>query len=94
MTVSRSCVVLAALAGIALVVVGLRAEQTRCAGRTLRIESEWAQRRRDLWNLQTQVSRLRAPGRIHEGVTRFDAGVIPPGDVPPGPSRLLVANYP
>ena len=94
MTAFRACVVLAVLAGIALVVVGLRAEQTRCAARTLRLESQWGERRVTLWNLQTHVSRLRAPGCIREKVTRFEAGVIPPADMTPEPLAQLVANRP
>ena len=93
MTVSRGCVLLAAFAAIALAVVHLRAEQTRCAARMLAIESQWIQLRRDLWGLQTRIARLRAPERIHDRAIAFATGLVPPGsDDAPRKTERLAAN--
>lgn len=66
MSAGRFCVLTALLAGIALIVVHLRAEQTRCAGRVLRLESQWIQTRRQWWALQTRAARLQAPRRLRD----------------------------
>ena len=79
MTVARGCVLLAAFAGIALTVVHLRAEQTRCAARMVAIDADWVRLRRDLWGLQTRIARLRSPERIHDRVSAFQTGLVPPG---------------
>ena len=79
MTVARGCVLLAAFAGIALTVVHLRAEQTRCAARMVVIDADWVRLRRDLWGLQTRIARLRSPERIHDRVAAFQTGLVPPG---------------
>lgn len=100
MTIARGCTLLAAFAAIALSVVHLRAEQTRCAARVLRIESDWVRLRGDLWSLQTRIARMRAPDRIHDRATYLATGLVPPGVrvVAPGgpPVRIerLVANVP
>ncbi|MDO8629986.1 MAG: hypothetical protein Q7R41_05785, partial [Phycisphaerales bacterium] len=100
MTIARGCTLLAAFAVIALSVVHLRAEQTRCAARVLRIESDWMRFRGDLWSLQTRIARMRAPDRIHDRATYLATGLVPPGvrGIPPGgpPGRIerLVANVP
>lgn len=100
MTIVRGCTLLAAFAAIALSVVHLRAEQTRCAARVLKIESDWVRYRGDLWGLQTRSARMRAPDRIHDRATYLATGLVPPGvrEVPPGgpPGRIerLVTNVP
>ena len=70
---------LAAFAVIALAVMHLRAEQTRCASRVLKIESDWVRLRGDLWSLQTRMARMRAPDRIHDRATYLATGLVPPG---------------
>jgi len=80
MNAFRGCVVLAAFTLVALVVVHLRAEQTRCMARTLRMESKCYELRHDLWSVQSQVSRLRAPASLHTRLRWFDVGVVPPGE--------------
>ena len=72
---------LVALAGIALAIVCLRAEQTRIAAKTLRLEDRWIRQRRELWALQTSIARLRTPDRIRERVHYedwFDVDLSPP----------------
>lgn len=79
MTVARGCALLAAFAAIALSVVHLRAEQTRCTARIVAIDADWVRLRRDLWGLQTRSARLRSPERIHDRVAAFQTGLVPPG---------------
>ena len=79
MTVARGFALSAVFAGIALTVVHLRAEQTRCAARMVAIDADWVRLRRDLWGLQTRIARLRAPERIHDRVAAFQTGLVPPG---------------
>ena len=95
MSAFRACVLLGAFTAIALTVVCLRAEQTRCAARTLAIEARWVELRRELWSVHASISRLRAPGRIHDRVDWFQAGVVPPEEkmVTPRATRLVV-NHP
>jgi hypothetical protein len=87
----RRCALLAAFALTALAVVHLRAEQTRAVARALAIESQSVELRRELWRLQTGVARLKAPGRIHDRVVQFDAGLVPPGssETPEQPARVV-----
>ena len=79
MSVARALPLLASFAVIALGVVYLRAEQTRSAAETLKLEAQWTELRRERWLLQTRAARLRAPRQIHERVARFDVDLAPPG---------------
>jgi hypothetical protein len=84
-----------AFAAVALLLVHLRAEQTRAAARALAVESEWVELRRELWRLQTGVARLKAPGRIRDRVEWFDAALVPPGcDVEKGRAERIVDSHP
>jgi hypothetical protein len=86
------CFLILALAGVALAVVFLRAEQTRCAARTLAMESRRIELRSELWALQTRAARLRAPHQIRDRVGRLEAAVAAPdsSDALRGPTRLAV----
>jgi len=87
---ARVCVLIASLGGVALTVVVLRAEQTRCAAAVLDGESQWVRERREWWSLQTRAARLRAPQRIRE---RLDDLPVEPFDpVPEGQGRSPVAK--
>jgi len=90
-SVRRGVLLTGLYAALALAVVYLRAEQTRSSARALKLESRWAETRRELWDLQTQVSRLCAPRRVRDTVEWFGAGVVPPGDEPTsaGTGRLV-----
>lgn len=61
------------MAGMALVVVYLRAEQARCASRILRSEGQRMAMRSELWELQMAVARLRGPAEVHDRLRRFAA---------------------
>ena len=78
MTIGRVCTLLTAFVLIALAVVHLRAEQTRCAARTLAIESKCIEQRRELWRLQASVARLQAPSRVHDCMDWYRADLVPP----------------
>ena len=78
MTLSRVCGLFGVLVVVALAVVYLRVEQTRCAAKTLALESQWIALRRELWQVQTGAARLRAPGRLHDRMEWFDTDLIPP----------------
>ena len=88
-SVARVCLLIAALAGIALGVVYLRAEQTRCGTRLVRLESQWVELRRQWWGLQTRAARLRAPERIVGRATFLQTDLVPPED---GESPQLAAR--
>jgi len=77
-TIGRFCALLSAFAVIALTLVYLRAEQTRCAARTVSIEAKFVEQQRELWRLQTGVARLQAPSRLHDCMERFHADLVPP----------------
>ncbi len=62
----RICVVLGAFAVIGMGVVYTRAEQARCAAQALAIESQWIEKRHELWQVQCGTARLRAPGHLHD----------------------------
>ena len=79
MSVLRGATLLAVFASLALAVVHLRAEQTRCASSILRMESEWVRLRSELWGVQTRMARARAPDRIHDRATYLATGLVPPG---------------
>jgi hypothetical protein len=70
---------LAVFASLALAVVHLRAQQTRCAASILRLESQWVQLRSELWGVQTRMARARAPDRIRDRATYLATGLVPPG---------------
>lgn len=79
----RCCVVLVGFAGLALLVVGLRSEQTRTAARVMACESDWMEARRSLWSLQARAARLKSPRQIHDRTNYLQAGVIPPDQQEP-----------
>ena len=79
MTVRRGALLLAVFSSLALVMVHLRAEQTRCASSKLRLESEWVRLRSELWGVQTRMARARAPDRIRDRATYLATGLVPPG---------------
>ncbi|HNQ23363.1 MAG TPA: hypothetical protein PKK06_09745 [Phycisphaerae bacterium] len=78
MSVRRAVMLLGMFVGVALTVVYLRAEQARTVARTLALEARWVDLRRELWTVQTEVARLRAPEQIHERVQRFQAALVSP----------------
>jgi len=93
LTIARGAIMLAIFAGIALTVVHLRGEETRCAARILAHESRQVALRRDLWSLQGRIARLRTPERVRDRVASFQTGLVPPGfrATPPKPERVVAA---
>lgn len=93
MTVARGCVLLGCFTAIALAVVHLRSEQTRCAARLAGMDGRWVEIRRELWSVQTRIARLRSPERIRDRVAAFGTGLVPPGvETNAGPNeRLAIA---
>jgi hypothetical protein len=79
LTVGRGCILLGVFTALALAVVHLQAEQTRCAAALLKSEAEWARLRGELWNVQTRLARAKAPDRIHDRATYLATGLVPPG---------------
>lgn len=90
MRTARVCVLIASLGGVALAVVVLRAEQTRCAAAVLDCESQWVGARRDWWSLQTRAARLRAPVRIRERIENLPVDQFEPA--PKGDEDAPVAR--
>ena len=94
MTVLRVCAVLMALGLIALGGVYFRAEQTRCAAKTLAIEADIVQQRRELWRLQVSVARLQAPSSIRDRIIRLRPDMIPPDEDEPTELSIMLASIP
>ena len=92
MTAVRVSALLGAFAGIALTLVVLRVEQARCAARTVALEAEWVQTRRELWRLQSRVARLRAPGRLRDRMEWLETELTPPAshEVPRSTGRVVL----
>ncbi len=78
MTTRRGCVLIGAFTAIALALVYLRVEQTRCAAQTLALETKWVETRRELWSLQAATARLRTPGRVHDRMVWLETDLVPP----------------
>lgn len=99
LSTTRICVLIVALAGIAVAAVHLRAEQTRYGTELLRLESQWIALRREWWSLQTRAARLRAPQRLHARIESLHTALLPPTDeLTPQPSiqpwdRLSSLSY-
>ncbi len=95
MTVARGIALSVVFATIALTVLHLRAEQTRCAARMVAMDADWMRLRRDLWGLQARIARLKAPERIHDRVAAFQTGLVPPGfDAGSRRTERLASNKP
>jgi hypothetical protein len=92
MTVMRAVAVLLVLGGLALAVVQLRSERVRCAARVAALQSERLRMRRESWNVQMEVARLRAPERIRERVGLLDLAVELPHPPLPGPRTEALAD--
>lgn len=91
---TRICVLIVALAGIGLAAVHLRAEQTRCVARLLKLESEWIALRREWWSLQTRAARLRTPQYVHSRIHSLHTGLLPPEwRLKPRPSERLASLW-
>ena len=70
------CGLFLVFAGVAIALIHLRAEQTRCAAKILTIESEWVRLRRELWTVQTRIARLRAPTRLHDRREHLESDLV------------------
>lgn len=91
----RGSMLVACLAGIALVLVVLRVEQTRSASRSLRLETRYVELRRRCRDVEASVARLRTPDRIHGYLSRFGYRLSPPWlDQRPNPAERLVLTRP
>lgn len=71
MTVRRGVVLLILFTGLALSVVYLRTEQVRAAARTMNLELRQIEARRELWQLEASVARLRSPEQIRTRLPVF-----------------------
>lgn len=78
MTALRVSFLICSFALIALALVHLRTEQIRCASRSLRLEADWIELRRESWKLQSEIARLRAPGSIHDRTMWFQTDLVAP----------------
>ena len=78
MSTGRVCMAAAILAAIAMVVVHLRSEQTRCAAKMLTLESRWVQLRRERWALEARAARLQTPHRVRQRVVAQQAHLLSP----------------
>ncbi len=74
----RVCTLVAVLSVVAIGVVHLRAEQTRSAARTLRLEAHRLALQRKLWTLEARTARHRAPQRLHERIENLHPDLLPP----------------
>lgn len=88
----RVCVTLLLFAALALALVALRGGQTRAAAYALRLESQSAGLRRDLWSVKTSVARLRTPQRVREGLEHFEPDLVSPKTIVIGPETRLASH--
>ena len=80
---------------VAICVVHLRAEQTRCAARTLRLEAHRLALQRKAWTLEARTARHRAPQRLHERIENMHPDlVLPVANPSDRPATRLVADRP
>ena len=79
MNTLRRCFLVASLAAIALGVVHIRAEQSRCAAQVMATEGKWLTLRGELGDLQARKARSRTPDRLRRRNLFFDTGLVPPG---------------
>jgi len=80
---ARICVLMLLFACVALGVVYLRVEQTRCAAAALRLEAERTEARHELWRVQTSVARLRSPERLHGRMSWIKTNLVAPTKTDP-----------
>ena len=81
MTLARALFFLAVFAALAIVIIGLRAEQVRAAASIERLERARVALRREGWALQAEIARVRAPMLMRERVQRWSLDMTAP--VPP-----------
>lgn len=86
----RTSALLLAFAGVAMGLVHIRSEQARSVAAALTHESEWARLRRDLWEVQTQIARLKAPGDLHARLKTMQVSLTQPYITLPLPSGASV----
>ncbi len=92
MNTLRRCVLVASLAAIALGVVHIRTEQSRCAAQVMATEGKWLALRVDLGDLQARKARLRTPDRLRNRNYFFDTGLVPPGESKESPVDKLAST--
>jgi len=91
MNTIRTMSLVVAFALISLALVQLRAAQTQTAASLLRMEAERIALRRELWDIETRMARLRSPARIIEAADKLPAELSAPGPDTPlrGPATLI-----
>jgi hypothetical protein len=72
MTATRACLALVILSVVGLVAVGLRAERVRLQALTQAEERKTLLLRREMWNIQVESARLRAPQQVRDRVRRLN----------------------
>jgi cell division protein FtsL len=82
MTIPRAATLLVVFALVALIVVHLRAEQTRADARIHELAMTCWRLRQNSWELQLEIARLKTPEQIRERVERWQLNVMTPS---PGP---------
>jgi hypothetical protein len=71
MSLLRVMCVLVALGGVGVLAVALRAEQLRTTSRIEQLRLERVSLRRELWDAQLSIARLRSPEPIRDRVARW-----------------------
>ena len=72
MTATRACLALLIISVVGLAAVGLRAERVRLQALTQAEERKTLLLRREMWNIQVEAARLRAPQQVRDRVRRLD----------------------
>ncbi len=94
LTSFRTCVFVVLLAAMALGVVAMRRAQASTAMRILSLETRWVSLRRELWQVQTRVARLKSPDRVYHRVGWFQQTLLPPDENNPGHGAMRVVLNP
>ena len=72
---ARGLVILLIFLSLGVAVVHVRTEQARAERNVQRLRAERAEHRRESWELQAQLSRLRAPRQIRDRVADWSINV-------------------
>lgn len=78
MTVPRALLVLAMLASVGVATVLLRADTARAAHRVQRLHQHKIELSHQLWSVEMDLARLRAPERIRKRASDLGLDVHPP----------------
>ena len=76
MTIPRAVGLLVALSAVGIAMVALRAEQARHTRRIQELQFRQVELRRQIWDQEMELARLRAPGIVRERAVRLGLDTV------------------